>query len=138
MSAATVRTLLERHGLAPRRDLGQNFLVDPDLARALVREAGVEPGCAVIEVGTGLGILTRALAEVAACVTSLEVDSGLVRLLEAEALLPEHVTLKHADVLATDLGALAAELGGGGRPVHLVANLPYSVSSPVLRRILDL
>jgi len=138
VSVGQVRTLLERHGLAPRRDLGQNFLVDPELARALVREAGVEPGDAVIEVGTGLGILSRALVEVAERVVSLEVDSGLVRLLEAEALLPERVSLRHADALEADLAALVAELGGPARPVRLVANLPYSVGSRILRRVLDL
>ena len=137
MSAAEVRTLLERHGLAPSRDLGQNFLVDPDLARALVREAGVEAGDRVIEVGAGLGILTRALAEVAEHVVSLEIDSGLVRLLEAEAALPGNVSLRHADALQTDFAALAAELDGPAHPVRVVANLPYSVGSVVLRRVLD-
>jgi 16S rRNA (adenine1518-N6/adenine1519-N6)-dimethyltransferase len=137
VSASRVRALLERHGLAPSRELGQNFLVDPDLARALVREAGVEPGDRVIEVGAGLGILSCALAETAERVVSLEVDSGLVRLLEAEALLPDNVALRHADALDVDLAALAAELGAPGHPVRLVANLPYSVGSVVLRRVLD-
>jgi 16S rRNA (adenine1518-N6/adenine1519-N6)-dimethyltransferase len=135
MSASEVRSLLERHGLAPRRDLGQNFLVDPALARSLVRAAGVSPGESVLEVGAGLGILSRALAEVAERVISLEVDAGLVRLLEAEGALPANVSLRHADVLATDLAALAEELPG---PLRLVANLPYSVGSVVLRRVLDL
>ena len=133
---SSVRTLLERHGLSARRELGQNFLLDPELARALVRDAGVAPGDAVIEVGTGLGILSRALAEVAERVISLEVDAGLVRVLAAEALLPANVSLRHADVLASDLAALVDELAG--RPVRLVANLPYSVASLVLRRALDL
>jgi len=137
VSASRVRALLERHGLAPSRELGQNFLVDPDLARALVREAGVEPGDRVIEVGAGLGILSGALAGVAERVVSLEIDAGLVRLLEAEALLPANVSLRHTDALDVDLVALVAELGGATRPVRLVANLPYSVGSVVLRRVLD-
>lgn len=135
MSASEVRQLLERHGLAPNKERGQNFLVDPDLAASLVRAAGVTPEESVIEVGAGLGILTRALAGVARRVVSLEIDSGLVRLLEAEAALPDTVSLRHADVLATDLRALAGELPG---PLRLVANLPYSVGSVVLRRVLDL
>ena len=130
-----MRGLLERHGLAPRRDLGQNFLVDPDLARSLVRAAGVAPGESVLEVGAGLGILSRALAEVAEQVTSLEIDSGLVRLLEEEGALPGNVSLRHGDVLAQDLSALVDELPGR---VRVVANLPYSVGSVVLRRVLDL
>jgi 16S rRNA (adenine1518-N6/adenine1519-N6)-dimethyltransferase len=135
VSAGAVRTLLERHGLRARRDLGQNFLVDPDLARALVRRSGVEPGDAVLEVGTGLGILTRALAETARRVVTVEVDAGLVRALEAEALLPGNVALRHADVLRLDL---AGEVAALEPPVRVVANLPYSVGSRVLRRLLDL
>jgi len=137
MGARAVRALLERHGLRAGRDRGQNFLVDPDLARSLVRRAGVAPGDAVIEVGTGLGILTRALAETARRVVTVEVDAGLVRLLRAEALLPDNVELVHADVLRMDLAAAASALATEG-PVRAVANLPYSVGARVLRRLLDL
>ena len=135
MGSSEVRDLLERHGLAARRDLGQNFLVDPELARKLVRHAGVEPEDAVLEIGTGLGILTRALAERARRVETLEVDAGVVRLLREEKLLPENVALVHADVRRVDLAERVAALGA---PVRVVANLPYSVGSLVLRDLLDL
>lgn len=134
MSAGEVRALLLRHGLAPNRDLGQNFLVDEALADRLVTLSGVESGDAVIEIGTGLGVMTRALAARAARVLTLEIDAGLVRALEAEGRLPANVTLRHADVLGLDLGALARELGPR---VRLVGNLPYAISSPILRRMLD-
>ena len=134
MSATEVRALLARHGLAPNRDLGQNFLVDEALASRLVTLSGVEPDESVIEVGTGLGVMTRALAARARRVVTIEVDAGLVRALEAEGELPANVTLRHADVLGVDLGALARELGPR---VRLVGNLPYSISSPLLRRLLD-
>ena len=134
MGAAEVRALLARHGLRAHRSRGQNFLVDEGLAARLVELAGVAPGEAVIEVGTGLGVLTRALAARAAHVVTLEVDAGLVRALRAEAALPAHVELVHADVLRADLRALAAATG---RPTRVVANLPYSISAPVLRAILD-
>ncbi len=135
MNAGQVRAFLARHSLVARRDLGQNYLCDVGLAQRLVGLAGVEPGDTVLEIGTGLGILTRALAERAARVVTLEVDAGLVRALRAESLLPSNVELLHADALAADLLGLAA---AAGAPVRLVANLPYSISGPLLRKLLDL
>lgn len=133
MSGTQVRALLERHGLRPRRDLGQNFLVDDRLAARLAERAGVASDDAVIEIGAGLGVLTRALAVRARRVVALEVDAGLVRLLKAEGDLPAHVELRHVDALRVDLAGLARELGSR---VRVVANLPYSVSSPLLRALL--
>ena len=135
MSAGEVRDFLARHGLAANRDLGQNFLVESALADRLVELAGVEAGEGVVEIGTGLGILTRALARRGARVVTLEVDAGLVRALEADAVLPGSVTLVHADALEVDLAALVERAGAR---VRLVANLPYSISAPLLRRLLDL
>ncbi len=135
MSAGFVKEFLARHGLMARRDLGQNFLVDDSLAARLVVLSGVEPGDAIIEIGTGLGALTRVLAERAARVLTIEVDAGLVRALRAEGNLPSNVELVHADALTLDLAARAI---GFGRPARLVANLPYKVSAPLLRKLLDL
>jgi len=135
VSAAEIRAILARHGLRAQRARGQNFLVDEALAARLVDLAGVEAGDGVLEIGTGLGVLTRALAARAARVVTLEVDAGIVRALRAEAALPANALLIHADVLRADLASL---LGGLGRPARVVANLPYSISAPVLRRLLDL
>jgi 16S rRNA (adenine1518-N6/adenine1519-N6)-dimethyltransferase len=135
VSTSAVRAFLDRHGLAARRDLGQNFLVDASVAERLVSLAGIETGDGVLEIGTGLGILTRALASRGARVWSVEVDAGLVRALRAESALPPSVTLIHGDALRIDLEALAIEAGPGA---HVVANLPYSISAPLLRRLLDL
>lgn len=133
MSAGAVRALLARHGLRPNRELGQNFLVDESLAARLVERAGVAPEDCVIEIGAGLGVLTRALAARAARVIALEIDAGLVRALRAEGELPANVELLHADALETDLAALARRAVGR---VRVVANLPYAVSTPLLRRLL--
>lgn len=89
----------------------------------------------MIEIGPGLGVLTRALAERARRVATIEIDAGIVRVLREEGDLPANVDLLHADALDVDLRALAISLGA---PVRVVANLPYAVSSPLLRRLLDL
>ncbi|MDG2334256.1 MAG: 16S rRNA (adenine(1518)-N(6)/adenine(1519)-N(6))-dimethyltransferase RsmA [Myxococcota bacterium] len=129
------REILARRGLHLRRELGQNFLTDDRLADRLAGLAGVGPEDRVIEVGTGLGVLTRALARRARTVISFEIDSGLVAALGEEKLLPGNVELIHADALGVDLGEF---LGEGEAPVRVVANLPYSAATPLLRRMLDL
>jgi 16S rRNA (adenine1518-N6/adenine1519-N6)-dimethyltransferase len=134
LKVAEVRAFLEAHRLAARRDLGQNFLHDERIAEKLARIAAVEPGDRVVEIGTGLGILTRALAARAARVVTVEVDAGIVRALRSEAVLPAEVELIHGDALELDLGGL---LGEGPEPVRVVGNLPYAVASPILRRLLD-
>ena len=134
MKAGDVRAFLEAHGLAARRDLGQNFLHDERVAEKLARIAAVGPDDRVIEIGTGLGTLTRALAARAGRVITVEVDAGIVRALRSEALLPANVELIHGDALELDLERLAGEVPG---TVRVVGNLPYSIASPLLRRMLD-
>jgi 16S rRNA (adenine1518-N6/adenine1519-N6)-dimethyltransferase len=135
VSVARIRERLERHGLHLSSDLGQNFMVHEAQAERLARLAGVEAADTVIEVGAGLGSLTRALAARAARVISIEIDSGLVRALESDGTLPPNVELIHGDALRIDLRALAGAAEAG---VRVVANLPYSAASPLLRRLLDL
>jgi phospholipid N-methyltransferase len=103
LNAGEVRAFLVAHGLAARRDLGQNFLHDERMAEKLARIATVGPGDRVIEIGTGLGTLTRALAARAAQVITVEVDAGIVRALRSEAVLPANVELIHGDALELDL-----------------------------------
>ena len=129
------RALLRRRGLHLSRDLGQNFLTEGQTAERLVAAAGVRRGDSVIEVGVGLGALTRALTEQGALVVGIEIDSGLVQALrEEEGLLPAGVELLHADALDLDWSALIERLP---TPVRVVANLPYSAATPLLRTLLD-
>jgi 16S rRNA (adenine1518-N6/adenine1519-N6)-dimethyltransferase len=146
VNVGEIRETLRRHGLAAHRARGQNFLADEAMADRLVLHAGVSSGDAVIEIGPGLGALTRALARVAGRVVAVEVDAGLVRALRADGALPAHVEVVHADALALDLAALARRLarevgasaaaGDAAGAVRVIGNLPYAVSSPLLRRIL--
>jgi len=135
MSPARLRELLAAHGLHLSRELGQNFLVDEQQADLLAQKAGAASGDFVIEVGTGLGVLTRALAARAGRVRTVEIDSGLVRVLAGEGLLPANVELVHGDARRIDWAGFIAE--AGGRPVRVIANLPFSVATPLLRVFLD-
>jgi len=135
MNPSALRALLDKHGLRLSRDLGQNFLLDAALADDLARRAGASEGDFVIEVGTGLGVLTRALAARVDRVRSVEIDSGLVRALEEEELLPDNVELVHGDARTVDWAGWVSETD---QPVRVIANLPYSVATPLLRQLLDL
>jgi 16S rRNA (adenine1518-N6/adenine1519-N6)-dimethyltransferase len=132
MSPRQAAELLARHGLAPRRSLGQNFVVDPNTVRRIARLAGVGPGDAVVEIGSGLGALTAALAETGAAVTAVEVDHGLVEVLR-EQFADAPVRVVEADARTLDWDGLLA----GRAPWTLVANLPYNVATPLVADLLD-
>jgi 16S rRNA (adenine1518-N6/adenine1519-N6)-dimethyltransferase len=112
--------------VSPRRDLGQHFLVDENILGVIGRLAALDPADVVLEVGPGLGILTRFLADRVARVHAVEIDRSLAPRL---ADLPPNVELEFGDALAVDLGRL--------QPTKLVANLPYSVATPLVVESLD-
>lgn len=130
LSRPQVAALLERHGLTPKRSLGQHFLVDPNTARRIVRLAGVEAHDHVLEVGPGLGSLTLALLETGAAVRTVELDRRVAAAL-AE-VTADRCEVVVGDALEVDLEALAAP-----GPTRLVANLPYNVAVPVVLRVLE-
>lgn len=133
-----VAAVLERCGLAPRKGLGQNFLVDRNVLRRIIDAARLTPEDTVIEIGPGLGVLTWALADAARTVIAVEVDAGLVRWLERLLRARDNVRLVHADALEVDFHALLAEHppgpGGAGK---VIANLPYYITTPLLMRFLE-
>jgi 16S rRNA (adenine1518-N6/adenine1519-N6)-dimethyltransferase len=133
MSRQQTRSLLQRQGLAPHKRLGQNFLVHAHTARRIVDLAGIGPEDRVIEVGVGLGALTRPLAEAAGRVVGIEADSGIVRLHREQGDLPGNVELVHADILKVDFARLVEP----GQRLKIVANLPYSISTPFLFRLIE-
>jgi len=136
-SPAVVSEILRRRGLQPKRRWGQNFLLDANLLRKVVEAGDLQPEDGVLEIGPGLGALTQALAARARQVLAVEIDPGLYAALTEETLteLP-NVRVLHADFLQTDLAALIPEaLGSGRHPV--VANIPYSITSPVVVRLLE-
>ena len=110
--------------------LGQNFLADPNLLAAIVRDAELGPADVVLEVGAGEGVLTERLAAVAAHVHVIEIDRGLEPGL-AEVMALGNVELHWGDAVKADLTALAPA------PTAMVANLPYSVATPVILRTVE-
>jgi len=125
---------LRAAGFHPSKRLGQNFLLDTNLLEAIARDAAVGPGDQVIEVGTGLGFLTRALLATGAEVTSIEVDHRLHELVSEDLGDVRALRLVRADALSGK-HSLSPELLSAipeGVPWHLVGNLPYSVSGPLL------
>jgi 16S rRNA (adenine1518-N6/adenine1519-N6)-dimethyltransferase len=123
---ASIGRLLQTHGIAPRKRLGQHFLADPNIIRKMIVTSGVSAGDNVLEVGAGTGALTIALAEAGAHVLAYEVDPGLRPLLEQVVGERAHVDLRFEDAL----DVLPADLGAG--PWKMVANLPYNVGTRLL------
>ncbi|WP_419840147.1 16S rRNA (adenine(1518)-N(6)/adenine(1519)-N(6))-dimethyltransferase RsmA [Candidatus Poriferisodalis sp.] len=149
LTLPAVKELLGRADAAPRRSLGQNFVVDPNTVRRIARLAGVGPGDRVVEIGAGLGSLTLALAETGAEVVAVETDGRLVPLLQevtghlagttatevADGKAGDPIGLLsvvHADARRMDWGAL---LPGAGW--HLVANLPYNIATSLVLTVLE-
>jgi 16S rRNA (adenine1518-N6/adenine1519-N6)-dimethyltransferase len=125
-------SILRKHGVRPRRSLGQNFLDDPGALQAIVAAAEISPTDVVLEVGTGMGHLTRQLARVAARVVSVEVDAALVEISRQALKEESNVVLLHGDILEISPEDLA--LPGG----YLVAaNIPYYITSAILRHLLE-
>lgn len=127
------RERLEAAGFRPSRRLGQNFLIDDNLIRAIVRDAQLEPGAEVVEIGVGCGLLTRELVGAGASVLAVEIDARLVPIARELVGPGAPVRWIEGDVLAGKHAwnpAVLAALPSG--PWHLVSNLPYGVSAPVL------
>lgn len=136
LGPAEVRSLAAELDLRPTKQRGQNFVIDANTVRRIVRESGIGPDDVVVEVGPGLGSLTLALLEVAARVVALEVDDVLAARLPATIaeFAPEQAD--RFEVVLAD--AMRVDAVPGPAPTALVANLPYNVSVPVLLHLLQL
>ena len=126
-----ITALLERHGLRPRRALGQHFLADPNLVDKIVRLAAITPGDKVVEIGAGTGTLTRALAAAGASVVAYEIDRRLEPVLAETVGGLAAVEVRFEDATAADLNS---DLGEG--EWIMVANLPYNIGTTLLLDLL--
>lgn len=127
-----VPNLLRSHNLSPRKSLGQNFLVDHNALEKVVDCAEINPDAPVLEIGAGLGSLTRFLARAAKKVVAVELDHHLIPILE-DVLGPEgNVELVHGDILKLDPVQLMQENG-----YQVIANIPYYITSAIIRHLLE-
>lgn len=135
-SRTRIHELLDEHGLAARREFGQNFVADPNTVRRIAELSQVGPGDLVVEIGPGLGSLTLALIETGATVVAVEVDEGLAAV--AEQLLGDQATILTADAQKIDWDDLIATHGGdsAGGVAHVVSNLPYNIGTTLVLDIL--
>jgi 16S rRNA (adenine1518-N6/adenine1519-N6)-dimethyltransferase len=112
----------------PRKRFGQNFLIDDQIITDIVNAVAAQPDSRVVEIGPGLGALTRPLLDRIDHLHVVEIDRDIVARLQRQ-FRPERLTIHQGDALAYDFGALATELGG---PLKIVGNLPYNISTPLL------
>ncbi len=124
---------MSREHARPRRELGQNFLVDPGTRLRIVEAAGIDPGDTVLEIGPGRGALTRGLAERAGTLHLVELDRALAAGLEEEFADNSHVHVLQADILEVDLTSLVADPSA----LKVVGNIPYNVTTPILFHLLE-
>ncbi len=128
------KNILKSGKLAPSKQRGQNFLVNPRTAEAIVANAGVTGDDTIVELGVGLGSLTLPLAAKAKKVIGIELDRGIINWHEEKKILPANVSLIHQDLLKSDFRKLAEQAGGR---LKIIANLPYSVSNPLVFKLLE-
>ncbi|MBQ6034887.1 MAG: 16S rRNA (adenine(1518)-N(6)/adenine(1519)-N(6))-dimethyltransferase RsmA [Ruminococcus sp.] len=132
----TVKDILGRHGFSFSKGLGQNFIINPDICPKISENGNAQAGFGVLEIGTGIGVLTAELAKRADKVTAVEIDSRLLPILAETLEEFDNVKIINEDVMKCDLHKLIAEEFGGLR-VAVCANLPYYITSPIIMMLLE-
>jgi 16S rRNA (adenine1518-N6/adenine1519-N6)-dimethyltransferase len=130
-----VKELLAVHGLAPRKRMGQNFLVREEIAERIVEHCRLEADDVAVEIGPGAGALTPRLARRVRQLVAVEMDRGLAALLREELAGFPRIELLEQDFLELDLAALARDHGAA--KLAVVGNIPYNITTPILERIFE-
>ena len=129
--------ILHRFKLRADKKLGQNFLIDENVVEKIVRDAGVTKDDFVLEIGPGIGTMTQILCENAREVVAVEIDDKLIPILTEDTLSwYDNVTVIHEDILKLDIVKLANERNGG-KPIKVVANLPYYITTPIIMGLFE-
>ncbi len=133
---SVIKDLLQRYGFSFSKALGQNFLINPSVCPRMAEQSGAAPGVGVIEIGAGIGVLTKELSARAEKVVCIEIDERLLPILEETLADCDNVTIINEDVLKVDLERLIRE-EFPGMEVVVCANLPYYITSPILMYLLE-
>ena len=131
-----IKALLARHGFRFSKSMGQNFLIADWVPREIAKASGAGPGSGVLEVGPGIGCLTRELAQRAGRVVSVELDKALPPILAETLADCPNAQVVSGDILKTDIPALVEERFPGLAPIAC-ANLPYNITTPVVTALLE-
>lgn len=128
--------VIQKYGFAFQKKFGQNFLIDPHVLEKIIASAGVTKDDMVLEIGPGIGTMTQYLAESAGRVVAVEIDNNLIPILQETLKDYDNVTVIHNDILKVDIAELA-EKYNGGRPIKVVANLPYYITTPIIMGLFE-
>ena len=128
--------VLQKYKFNFQKKFGQNFLIDTHVLDKIIRESGVTKDDLVIEIGPGIGTMTQYLCENAREVVAIEIDKNLIPILQDTLSAYDNVTVINEDVLKVDIKKLAEERNGG-KPVKVVANLPYYITTPIIMGLFE-
>ena len=128
--------VIQKYGFQFQKKFGQNFLIDPHILEEIIYEAGVTKDDFVLEIGPGIGTMTQYLCESAREVVAVEIDSNLIPILKDTLSAYDNVEVMNEDILKVDIAKLARERNGG-KPIKVVANLPYYITTPIIMGLFE-
>ena len=128
--------IIQKYQFAFQKKFGQNFLIDTHVLDKIISAAGITGDDCVLEIGPGIGTMTQYLAENAGHVVAVEIDRNLIPILKETLADYDNVTVINEDILRVDIKALAEEYNGG-KPIKVVANLPYYITTPIIMGLFE-
>ena len=128
--------IIQKYEFAFQKKFGQNFLIDTHVLDKIIAAAGVTKDDCVLEIGPGIGTMTQYLAESARHVVAVEIDSNLIPILKETLGEYENVTVIHDDILKADINQITEQYNSG-RPIKVVANLPYYITTPIIMGLFE-
>jgi len=128
--------IIKKYNFAFQKRFGQNFLIDEHVIHKIIRAAEITKEDCVLEIGPGIGTMTQYLAEAAGHVCAVEIDKNLIPVLNETLAEYSNVTIINDDILKTDINRIVREYNGG-RPIKVVANLPYYITTPIIMGLFE-
>ncbi|MDF2556791.1 MAG: rRNA methyltransferase [Bacillales bacterium] len=137
--ATPIRTkeILDKYGFSFKKSLGQNFLIDTNILKNIVHHSGINNDSGAIEIGPGIGALTEQIAKVAKKVVAFEIDQRLLPILKETLFDYDNISIIHKDILEADVSNVIEERFNEVNGIHVVANLPYYITTPIIMKLLS-